>query len=302
MSDFLTRLVTATYVPTASVRPRPIAHYEPQGAALPVRPAGDETASEAEMATGARSVHASENQPGRAVRQRAGAEPQTSSAPRPLPMDARLPPAKSIAALAQAASQSAIPITPPTTEPLMPHRTRSEDVTTLPAATATLAGQSREAPAAAHQIITEAPRRPAPGQAAPLRAAVTPQPYRSAPVRERDAEAGDHAGQPISLAARREQAQPTAAPTPAPRAVGETRDAQDTAGRATLRAGQVANSPRAALSAPPAHATPPPVIRVSIGRIVVKAERPVAPAARNSASRPALSLDGYLKTRNGGDV
>ncbi|HRA68676.1 MAG TPA: hypothetical protein PL187_21805, partial [Caldilinea sp.] len=62
----------------------------------------------------------------------------------------------------------------------------------------------------------------------------------------------------------------------------------------------------AALSAPPAHATPPPVIRVSIGRIVVKAERPVAPPAsaqqRAQPARPALSLDGYLKTRNGGDV
>jgi hypothetical protein len=52
-----------------------------------------------------------------------------------------------------------------------------------------------------------------------------------------------------------------------------------------------------------AAAPPAPVIRVSIGRIVVKAENlPAAKPAPARSAQPALSLDGYLKTRSGGDA
>jgi len=55
---------------------------------------------------------------------------------------------------------------------------------------------------------------------------------------------------------------------------------------------------------PPA-APAPPVIRVTIGRIVIKAEsgKPSKPARAPSASaQSGLSLDAYLQTRRGGDA
>jgi hypothetical protein len=49
-----------------------------------------------------------------------------------------------------------------------------------------------------------------------------------------------------------------------------------------------------------------PTVRVTIGRIVIKAENanPTQPAKARPApsAKPALSLDDYLKTRRGGDV
>jgi hypothetical protein len=74
-----------------------------------------------------------------------------------------------------------------------------------------------------------------------------------------------------------------------------------------MRSGRLAGSQDRAPAAQPvgvnAPASPAPVIRVSIGRIVVKAENP--PSAKPASPRPAqpaLSLDGYLKTRSGGEA
>jgi hypothetical protein len=51
----------------------------------------------------------------------------------------------------------------------------------------------------------------------------------------------------------------------------------------------------------PANMTPAPVIRVTIGRIDVRAVLPPAqPPRRITSTRPKLTLDEYLKQRNGG--
>jgi hypothetical protein len=54
--------------------------------------------------------------------------------------------------------------------------------------------------------------------------------------------------------------------------------------------------------APIASMPPAPIIRVTIGRVDVRAEFPAqaAPAARRRAEAPSLSLDDYLKLRNEG--
>lgn len=54
--------------------------------------------------------------------------------------------------------------------------------------------------------------------------------------------------------------------------------------------------------APIASKPPAPIIRVTIGRVDVRAEFPAqaAPAARRRAEAPSLSLDDYLKLRNEG--
>jgi len=311
MFDFLTRLVTATYEPAASVRPRPVAHYEPLGAALPVRPVGEHATAATVLAEpGAPPAHQAQSPPDRTASRRTAAGTQDSRAMPPLSVAARTPTTKFIASQVQAVHQNAAPpINPPATAPLPPHRTRRDAESPVPASTATPAGQSRQASAAAApHAAGETPRQPAQGVAAPLRAAVTLPPQRSAPLRGMDAAPGDPASQVVALAVRREVEQPVAAPAPsAPRTGDETHSAQEAARRVTLRSEQVANSPRVTLSAPPATDAPPaPVIRVSIGRIIVKAERPAAPASPAPrpapAPSPSLSLEGYLKTRNGGDT
>lgn len=62
-------------------------------------------------------------------------------------------------------------------------------------------------------------------------------------------------------------------------------------------------APAPPLRAPEADATAGPIIRVTIGRVEVRATAPAAPAASRPAPpprRPALSLDNYLQQRNGG--
>jgi len=53
---------------------------------------------------------------------------------------------------------------------------------------------------------------------------------------------------------------------------------------------------------PESVATPEPEVRVSIGRVEVKAVTPPEPVRRKTSTRPepALSLDEYLARRNGG--
>jgi hypothetical protein len=61
--------------------------------------------------------------------------------------------------------------------------------------------------------------------------------------------------------------------------------------------------PRERRNRPPPPTTSLPVVNVTIGRIEVRAKRPAAPAAR-PAERPSpvMSLDEYLKQRQGGSV
>lgn len=55
-------------------------------------------------------------------------------------------------------------------------------------------------------------------------------------------------------------------------------------------------------SLPPAMAPPPPTIHVTIGRVEIRAVTTSAPTARTTlpATSPKISLDDYLKQRNGG--
>ena len=48
------------------------------------------------------------------------------------------------------------------------------------------------------------------------------------------------------------------------------------------------------------HVEPPPTIHVTIGRIEVRAALPAAPQARKTGRAPVLTLDEYLRQRNGG--
>lgn len=72
--------------------------------------------------------------------------------------------------------------------------------------------------------------------------------------------------------------------------------------RADAPAGSVIPSPQAPAVAAPAPPPMPPPIRVTIGRIEVRAVHPPPPVARPKATRPqpALSLDAYLQQRKGG--
>ena len=62
-------------------------------------------------------------------------------------------------------------------------------------------------------------------------------------------------------------------------------------------------APAFSASLPPA-ATPPPSIHVTIGRVEIRAVTTFAPSARTTlpATSPKLSLDDYLKQRNGGQA
>ncbi|HEX6203562.1 MAG TPA: hypothetical protein VF100_11210, partial [Thermoanaerobaculia bacterium] len=54
------------------------------------------------------------------------------------------------------------------------------------------------------------------------------------------------------------------------------------------------------LRPPPSSRTASPPIRVTIGRIEIRAVRPEAPAPARRLAEPAVSLDGYLERRRSG--
>lgn len=135
----------------------------------------------------------------------------------------------------------------------------------------------------------------------PLQQPRAPRPPIPTPVQEAEAQ------QPASI-------QPPDMPIPAPRAtppkVTEASPLALPKSGAELQppgppAPIVAPLPRVALPMPPIAQRveqPAPTIRVTIGRIDVRAITPPAPAPRTppASAKPALSLDDYLKQREGG--
>lgn len=339
MSDFLTRLVTATYQPAATVRPRPVAHYEPIGAVLPLWVEGEETSP-----------------PISAPPRQTPASPASVSAKAPMPPPPMPPPPMPDAPVAptlrSVAPQPSSPMTPASAPLIAP-----------PKAVAPLAAQTpnvlqpaplppitvTEAPVSSSQLRAQLfPRAPliAPSHALPA----PPRSAQSEDVSKREgtsrvtptlaqgvqrvaeplliqvvAEPG--ATQPPPLPSR--SAPPAAAPISAPRnpldatqsaaplpvalavTLAETHRA---APERTRPADAFALRPQPGISAPPraapAAVTPPavptpPVIRVTIGRIVIKAEGGKPPKPTKPYPVPAkseLSLDAYLKSRRGGDA
>lgn len=332
MSDFLTRLVAATYTPAVSMRPRPVAHYEPMAAPLPIWAPGVEPS------------------PAVAHDEIAEIAAQASAAVKSL--DAQGAPAEhSNLSVEKAGEQLRAPAV------ALPRQTVAlhQDATTgrgASLATRAEAGQGAQRTAAGHESIAARSQETAGDRR--LAGAQAPQPLQALRPPIRVAKPATIAPAPTapSLASARRELEPvrpsTAVAThPAAATTLEPNRLHETVAGATppvsLAAQRQATALAPAISSdervppgdrhghvqpalPSAHqllaaqhtesaapmrdavsATPPaPVIRVTIGRIVVKAESAAstkdAPARPTQPGRPALSLDQYLKARSGGDA
>lgn len=311
MSDFLTRLVTATYQPTATVRPRPVAHYEPIGAVLPLWVEGEETSPPPISAPPRQAPGSSANVPAKAsapppsmpntsvapplhaVAARLNSPMAPASAPRSAPPKVAAPLAAQTPNVIQPAPLPPItvteapvpssqpraplfpraPLMPPShAHPAPPRSSQSED-------TSKREGASRVTPTLAQGVQRVAE---------PLLVQVVAEPGVAQPAALPPLSASPAVAAPISTPRKPLDATQGAAPLPVARAATlsethraapeRTRPADVFASRSQPR---ISAPPRAAPAAvtPPA-ALAPPVIRVTIGRIVIKAEggKPPKPA------------------------
>lgn len=329
MSDFLTRLITATYTPAVSMRPRPVAHYEPMAAPLPIWAPGVEPSSAvahdgiaAQAPTAVKSLdtqdapaehsNLSTEKAGEQLRATAVALPRQTAA---LPQDATTGRGVSLATRAEAGRS--------TQQGVAGHESiaaRSQETAAdrrLAEAHAPQPSQALRPPIGVAEPATIAPAPTAPSLASarrelePIRpsAVVTTHPAAATTLESnRLHETVVGATPPVSLAAQRRATALAPAISSDERVPpgdrhGRVQPALPSAHQ--LLAAQHIESAapmRDAVSATP----PPPVIRVTIGRIVVKAESATsikdAPARPTQPGRPALSLDQYLKARSGGDA
>ena len=325
MSDFLTRLVTATYIPAASMRPRPVARYEPAVTPLSAPPDLFETqVAEETTLTNEAPTHPIESRPPSAPLQRAAqatfeqqlspgihaAEPGTTHQAAPPPES------RSLADRVQTANRDGVHLPGPTPEPQSLSHARAASPLTVhaPVTKPSVPDQpvARTRPASAPRTA-QAPRPPAQPPMAPRPAASVRESdtfRRSplvAPVDEQKPGADVVLPRHESLAARREGVLRANTPASEGRGTEPGRHDEAAVAAAAPRAGRLASNQERASAPQPAGvngtAPPAPVIRVSIGRIVVKAENPpAAKPAQVRPAQPALSLDGYLKTRSGGDA
>lgn len=332
MSDFLTRLVAATYTPAVSVRPRPVAHYEPMAAPLPIwapsvepspAAAHDEIAAQAPAtvksldAQGAPAEHSnlSVEKAGEQLRAPAVAPPRQTVA---LHQDATTGRGASLATRAEAGRG-----TQRTAAGYESIAARSQETAgdrRLAGAQAPqplqalrppigVAASTRVAPAPAAPPLASArrelePVRPSAAVATLPAAATTLEPNRLHETHETVVGATP----PVSLAAQRQTTALAPAISSDERALpgdrhGHAQPALPSAHQLlAVQHIESAAPMRDAVSTMP----PAPVVRVTIGRIVVKAESAAspkdAPMRPAQPSRPALSLDQYLKARSGGDA
>lgn len=329
MSDFLTRLVNATYGAAPVMRPRPVAQYEPVTPPLPLLPqdvvappvaSGEMTGSTAlANPAGAPGVSLTpSSMPGdSAGRSVSGAPVRTQVRPLaavPPPQERRhdalasqsaasldvpaATPERTARRTRATEEERAAPAVSTGTPPASPPLTANWQPTALPVAPASLGARRsnvQSTPDPLHAPVAPLPTTVAPASAASQRTEVrTPAP---------DAQHTPAATPlpPASLAVQR------AALTAG--SAGETddaRNAQDAARRSVQSPGQPIPDP--ALRSPVAQSeertTSAPVVRVTIGRIIIKAEpaSPARPAPTRRAAAPTLSLDQYLKGREGGGV
>jgi hypothetical protein len=359
LPDFLTRLVAATYQPAVVMRPRPVAHYESIGAALPLWPAGEATPTSS-------AVTPSRQAPIRPTSASSEAPPPLSGAP-------------SSSALHSQPLNDAERLTPP--NPTPPNPTTSNPTTsnpTTPHVAHTLSSpQSAPLPRSAIQPATQtSPHTPPLTSTSPVQtiaqpAVRSPNPPSHAlptPLLQSGRE-----GQPGSENASERAEKPRTTPTPAqgvvtssltypvpkqvvaepgatqmqrslPTVYGSSPGAEPVSmPRTSLAAAQStallqvsqpialddasspasdrmrppdagaprsqpslnASRPASSVTVTPPVAPPPPIIRVTIGRIVIKADdgKPARPAKSHPVqAKPGLSLDAYLNSRRDGDA
>lgn len=320
MSDFLTRLVTAAYVPAASMQPRPVAQYEPVEAPLPLWPQAVESQAPSTAQTAGKSgapakilpapTDTAREQESSAPAARSGqtTAPQRNALERPNDsLDARAERDKQKEMAARRAGlvlglESADDPRRAGSVGSPPPRTQMRRAASVPD-TQAAAGS----PLAIKHVLE-----PARSPAMPLRAAVqseSPLTRLAPPVTP--GPAGQHAtavapAAPASLTARRAAMASGAVSSSAEHTTQDERQIRmQPLTQPTLRsARQTSGAPGESRAAPAA--VNAPTVRVTIGRIVIKAENanPTQPAKARPASsaKPALSLDDYLKTRRGGDV
>ena len=318
MTDFLTRLVTATYGAAPLLRPRPVAPYEPMATPPPVWSAASEAPSVApeEMTDRATPIASFAATPDLPTASRASAPSdgvaKTRRRAQPATREDHLAPADqgrshdSLPARAAAAQDNL-------REAPAPHTRRAQQPTSFDVASparsvAPLTPSQRLAvrPTSSNLPWSKVQSQPAPihAEASSLRAVVTPAAGTSQPT-------GGNAPALPPLHP------PTLAPAPAAAlstqrsavvaaGVGEgepaaTRHSTPLAGRERSEQEQ-----RAPVTRAEGDVTPAPIVRVTIGRILIQAAP--APPTRAVAARasqpatPALSLDQYLKGRNGGEA
>lgn len=129
--------------------------------------------------------------------------------------------------------------------------------------------------------------------APPERAAVTP------PTAISGAEEGSDADSPRPPAADSGKVRAHPALTAPPGTEGRSTDTSPApASPATIRAADAVNV--LAVPPQPVMAPPEPIIRVTIGRVEVRAAPPSPPARPAAPAGPRLSLDAYLRSRRGG--
>ncbi len=322
MSDFLTRLVTTTYGEAPLMRPRPVAQFEPSASTLPVwSPVSATAPSVVAQAMTAQTA------------------PLTSSAAAPgvqTPPVAAMPGESArIAASDQPPARSQSPTMPIARRTTLAERAEAQHAS-APGYPTSSAGQTQpiNAAGAASQVDSPAFQALA-SQGGPVTAptALPVAPtllerrqgsvvHASAPIPTPVATlsavaispfaasrwADEHA--PAQLGAHSVGDAAVTPPTLAQRRAALTADtvADDSEESKQVRVLHPSRLPdgtlHAAAVATEGNTPPAPVVRVTIGRIVIKAE-PVKPEQRNAAPArqpvtPALSLDQYLKGRNGG--
>lgn len=328
MSDFLTRLVTATYGAAPVMRPRPVAHYEPLTtppplwpqdveAALPVAPA--EVTGSTALANPAGAPGAAQTPPSVSGDSVNRVAPAASARTQVRPLAAPLHERRHDAPVVRREADPPVPTASPARTPQRALAAEEER--------AALAGNKSASPAssplAANRRPALPPVAPAPpgtrrgnlqsdpqpplAPTAPLPTTLTPasasspqtEMRASVPTAQRASSATP--SPPASLAVQR-----AALLAGAP---GETDDAPSAQGAARRPAQSPGRSlPDPALRSPVAQSeertASTPVVRVTIGRIIIKAEpaSPARPAPTPRAALPSLSLDQYLKGREGGGV
>lgn len=327
MTDFLTRLVTTAYGDVPVMRTRPVAQFEPLASLLPVETPANATASSSAPQTmavqtglipGAAAAPGGERSPAATApvdraRIAANAQPPARDQLSSTPTDHYV-------ALAERAQSRAAPTPlhatigagkPP---PLVIASATPQD-SPPPFHAAPSSGNAEAEPATLPVAPTLPDRRRADVMQASESSLMTALPLSAVALSSRAASRLAERRAPDLTGVHSPASTTVALPTLAQHRAGlSANPAVDASGdRATVRVGRPTHMPtrtppdsplRAAAVEAESSASPTPMVRVTIGRIIVQAE-PAKPAQRSEAPvrqsvTPALSLDRYLQARNGG--
>jgi|GEM_PF-2475028 len=315
MTDFLTRLVTAAYGAAPILRPRPVAPYETMATPPPVWSAASEAPSVApeEMTDRATPIASFAATPDLPTAPRASAPSddvaKTRRRAQPATREDHFAPAPAD----QGRSHDSLPARAAAAQDNLREARHAHlaqqptavDVASPAHSSAPLAPSQRLAvrPTSSNLPLSNMQSQPAPihAEASSLRAVVTPaagtpqptggnapaSPPLLSPALAPAPAAALSTQRSVVVAAGVGEGEPAATryPTPLP---GRERSEQEQRAPVTRAEGDL---------------TPAPVVRVTIGRILIQAAPTRAVVARASQpATPALSLDQYLKGRNGGEA